>query len=328
MSLLVVGSVGLDTVQTPFGQVEGVLGGAAVYFSLAASTFCPVQMVGVVGGDFPDEHRELLRGRGVDLGGLQVERSGRTFRWKGRYDYDLNVAHTLETELNVFADFSPALPDHYRSASLLYLANIQPGLQRGVLEQVERPRFVGVDSMNFWIENPATRAELAAVIRQVDGVFMNSAELREYTRRATLLDGARALLDEGPRVVLIKSGEHGAMAVSREGVFVAPAYPLEQVVDPTGAGDSFAGGFFGALSQAPEVDWPAIKRALAIGSVVASFTVEAFSVERLRTLERAAVQNRLRELRELTTFEIELAGDAEAAMAQRAGAETSPPSSR
>lgn len=306
MTVLVVGSLALDSVQTPFGSVDDVLGGAASYFSLAASTFTNVQLVGVIGADFPQPHLDLLRTRPIDLHGLQRIQNGKTFRWAGRYDYDLNVAHTLDTQLNVFADFDPRLPEQYRETDYVYLANIQPSLQLNVLEQVRRPRFVGLDSMNFWIGNPETRGDLTRVIERVTAVFMNDAEIRQYTGTYHLLQAAREILELGPRVVLIKKGEHGAMAVSREGVFVIAAYPLEEVKDPTGAGDSFAGGFMGHLAESGDTSWDGIRRAMAYGSVVASFAVEDFSVQRLIDLTRDDLRARLQLLREVTSFQADL----------------------
>ncbi|MDQ3808716.1 MAG: PfkB family carbohydrate kinase [Chloroflexota bacterium] len=304
--MLVVGSLALDNVVTPFGQVDEVLGGAASYFSLAASTFTDVRMVGVIGSDFPRQHLDLLASRPIDLSGLRRIDGGKTFRWVGRYDYDLNVAHTLDTQLNVFADFDPQLPERYQDTEFVYLANIVPKLQLRVLEQVRRPKFVGLDSMNFWIGNPDTRRDLARVIERVDAVFMNDAEIRQYTGTYHLLQAARQIIDVGPRVVLIKKGEHGALAVSREGVFVVAAYPLENVKDPTGAGDSFAGGFMGHLGETGDTSWTGIRRAMAYGSVVASFAVEEFSVERLVNLTREEVRERLHLLREATSFEADL----------------------
>jgi sugar/nucleoside kinase (ribokinase family) len=306
VTVLVVGSLALDSVQTPFGKVDDVLGGAASYFSLAASTFTDVQLVGVIGADFPQQHLDLLGTRPIDVSGLQCIQNGKTFRWAGRYDYDLNVAHTLDTQLNVFADFNPRLPETYRGSEYVYLANILPSLQLNVLEQVRNPKFVGLDSMNFWIGNPDTRKDLTRVIERVTAVFMNDAEIRQYTGTYHLLQAAREILDLGPRVVLIKKGEHGAMAVSREGVFVMAAYPLEEVKDPTGAGDSFAGGFMGHLAETGDTSWQGIRRAMAYGAVVASFAVEDFSVQRLTSLTRAELHGRLGLLREATTFEADL----------------------
>jgi sugar/nucleoside kinase (ribokinase family) len=306
LTVLVVGSLALDSVETPFGKVDDVLGGAASYFSLAASTFTDVRLVGVIGADFPSQHLDMLATRPIDLTGLQRIPDGKSFRWAGRYEYDLNVAHTLDTQLNVFADFDPRLPSEYRDSEFVYLANILPSLQLSVLEQIRRPRFVGLDSMNFWIGNPETRRDLGRVVERVTAVFMNDAEIRQFTGTYHLLRAAREILALGPRVVLIKKGEHGAMAVSQEGVFVAAAYPLENVMDPTGAGDSFAGGFMGHLAESGDTSWHGIRQAMAYGSVVASFAVEDFSVGRLVNLDREAVRDRLQLLREVTSFEADL----------------------
>jgi len=304
--VLVVGSVAFDTVETPFGKVTEVLGGAASFFSFAASLFAPVKLVATVGADFPEEYLEWFRSRGIDLEGLQRKSDGATFRWVGDYGYDLNVAHTIDTQLNVFADFKPTLPESYRDVEFVYLANIMPALQLEVLEQVRRPKFVGLDSMNFWIGNPETKAILGEVIKKVDAIFMNDAEIRQYTGMYNLLAAARELLAQGPRVVLIKKGEHGAIAVSREGVFVTSAFPLESPKDPTGAGDSFAGGFMGHIAQTSDTSWPGIKRAMAYGNVVASFAVEDFSVRRLLSITPADIRNRYAELEKLTTLESQL----------------------
>ncbi|MGI9146095.1 MAG: PfkB family carbohydrate kinase [Chloroflexota bacterium] len=303
MTVLVIGSIALDSLETPFGKVEDELGGAGSYFSLAASVLTPVQLVGVVGSDFPDAHIQTLRSRGVDLQGLDHVERGKTFRWSGRYDYDLNVAHTLDTQLNVFGDFQPSLPEAYRETEFVYLANITPRVQLEVLDQVRNPRFVGLDSMNFWIGNPDTKRDLTKVIERVNAVFMNDAEIRQYTGKYNLFEAARAILTLGPQVVLMKKGEHGAVAVSREGVFVAAAYPLETVKDPTGAGDSFAGGFMGQLAESGDTSWQGIKRALVFGSVIASFAVETFGVEGLLHMRREAIEDRFETLRACTMFE-------------------------
>jgi sugar/nucleoside kinase (ribokinase family) len=303
MPLLVVGSVAFDSIETPFGHVEEVLGGAGSHFSLAASVFTPVRLVGVVGADLPERYLDLLREHGVDLEGLQRVPDGKTFRWAARYEYDMNVAHTLDTQLNVFADFKPRLPESYRETEFVYLANILPRLQLDVLDQVRRPKFVGLDSMNFWIANPETRADLARVIERVDAVFMNDAEIRQYTGTYNLFEAARRLLAQGPRVVLMKKGEHGAVAVSDDGIFVAAAYPLETVKDPTGAGDSFAGGFMGRLAQTGDTTWEGIKRAMVFGSVIASFAVEDFGVNGLLAMTRERIEERFETLRQYTSFE-------------------------
>jgi sugar/nucleoside kinase (ribokinase family) len=302
----VVGSVALDSVETPFGRADDVLGGAGSYFSLAASVLSPVRLVGVVGSDFPERYLEPLKSRPIDLSGLQRVAGGKTFRWVGRYEYDLNVAETLDTQLNVFADFDPQLPREFRETEYVYLANITPSLQLGVLEQVRRPKFVGLDSMNFWIGNPETRADLARVIAKVDAVFMNDAEIRQYSGKYNLFEAARQVLSEGPRVVLMKKGEHGAVAVSKDGIFVAAAYPLETVKDPTGAGDSFAGGFMGHLAETGDTSWEGIKRAMVHGSVLASFAVEDFSVQGLLGATREQIAQRVDVLRQVTSFEARL----------------------
>lgn len=304
--VVVVGSVAFDSVETPFGKVNEVLGGAASFFSFAASLFAPVKLVATVGSDFPDEYLGWFKSRNIDLDGLQRQADGATFRWVGDYGYDLNVAHTIDTQLNVFADFKPVLPETYKDAAFVYLANIMPALQLDVLKQVRKPKFVGLDSMNFWIGNPETKAILGEVIKNVNAVFMNDAEIRQYTGTHNILVAARELLDQGPSVVLIKKGEHGAVAVSREGVFVASAFPLESPQDPTGAGDSFAGGFMGHIAQSGDYSWSGIKRAMAYGSVVASFAVEDFSVRRLLSITLDDVRNRYAELEKLTALEAQL----------------------
>jgi sugar/nucleoside kinase (ribokinase family) len=303
MTVLVIGSIALDTLETPFGRAEDELGGAGSYFSLAASVLTPVQLVGVVGSDFPERHLDTLRSHKIDLQGLQRVEGGKTFRWSGRYEYDMNVAQTLDTQLNVFGEFQPKLPESYRETEFVYLANITPRLQFDVLDQVRNPRFVGLDSMNFWIGNPETRRDLTKVIERVNAVFMNDAEIRQYTGKYNLFEAARGILNLGPQVVLMKKGEHGAVAVSREGIFVAAAYPLDSVKDPTGAGDSFAGGFMGHLSESGDTSWAGIKRAMIFGSVIASFSVETFGVAGLLQMRRQAIEERYETLRSCTMFE-------------------------
>jgi sugar/nucleoside kinase (ribokinase family) len=303
VTVLVIGSIALDTLETPFGKADEQLGGAGSYFSLAASVLTPVQLVGVVGEDLPEDHLETLRSHGVDLAGVQRVRHGKTFRWSGRYEYDMNVAHTLDTQLNVFGDFQPNLPESYRQTEYVYLANITPRLQLDVLEQVDHAEFVGLDSMNFWIGNPDTRRDLTEVIRRVTAVFMNDSEIRQYTGKYNLFEAARDILNLGPRVVLMKKGEHGAIAVAPEGIFVAAAYPLETVKDPTGAGDSFAGGFMGHLAESRDLSWTGIKRAMVFGSVIASFAVESFGTEGLLGMTRDGIEQRYETLRQSTMFE-------------------------
>lgn len=301
MSVLAVGSMALDSVETPFGVREDVLGGSASFFSTAASFFTDVQLVAVVGEDFPEEHLAFFRSRGLDLSGL-TRASGRTFRWKGRYGYDLNEAHTLDTQLNVFGDFAPRLPAPLRRPDLLFLGNIHPDLQLSVLEQVEkRPRLVAMDTMNFWITG--TRERLLQAISRVDLLFINDAEIRQLSGEHNVVKAARAVLKLGPSRVAVKRGEYGALLFDREHVFAAPAYPLEDVFDPTGAGDSFAGGFMGYVSRSGEDGAAALRQACIAGSTMASFCVERFSLDRFRELTTREIEERLAAFKVLTSFE-------------------------
>jgi sugar/nucleoside kinase (ribokinase family) len=298
--ILVVGSLGFDDIETPFGRAEHVLGGSTVYFSAAASLFAPVKVVSVVGTDMPLESFNFLRERGVDLQGLQVA-DGKTFHWAGRYDYDLNSRETLATDLNVYADFHPKLPPGYEQSSYVFLANIHPALQQEVLRQVRSPRLTVMDTMNLWID--IERDALLETMRMVNIVSLNEEEARMLSGSNSLVAAARFILDLGPRVVLIKKGENGCAMITREGYFMAPAYPLEEVYDPTGAGDSFAGGFMGYLACAGDLSDQSLRRAVVQGSAVASFTVERFSVDRLRGLSRGEIDRRYAEFRRLTLFE-------------------------
>ena len=300
MALLVVGSVALDSLETPIGRREDVLGGSASYFSACASFFGPTRLVAVVGEDFPEAHVRFLAGRGVDLGGL-ARRPGRTFRWKGRYEFDLNTAHTLDTQLNVFAHFQPELPAHFRGSEYVFLGNIDPDLQRAVLDQVEGPRFVGCDTMNYWITSK--RESLLRTLERVDMLFVNDAEARQLAGEHNVVKAARKILGFGPRAVVVKRGEYGALYFSGEEVFAASAVPLPAVFDPTGAGDSFAGGFMGYLAQAGRHDDATMRRAIVLGSVLASFTVEQFSLDRLRTLTPDEIRARYGEARQRSHFD-------------------------
>jgi sugar/nucleoside kinase (ribokinase family) len=300
VSLLVVGSVAFDSVRTPFGAVEAVLGGSASYFAVAASYFASVQMVGVVGEDFPSEHETMFRRHGIDTQGLRRQ-AGETFRWRGEYGYDLNEAHTLETHLNVLAAFQPDLPEAYRATPYVFLANIDPELQQRVLEQVTSPKFVACDTMNFWIEGKLEA--LKATLQRVDYLMINEAEARQLAQEANTIRAGRLILKMGPRAVIIKRGEYGALYLTDNACFFAPAYPLEEVFDPTGAGDSFAGGFMGALARSDSLDEQAIKRAIIYGSAMASFNVEQFSLQRLQSLTVDAIEQRVREFHALVTFE-------------------------
>ena len=297
--LLVVGSVALDSVITPFGKATEVLGGSATYFSTAASFFTKVRLVGVVGFDFPKRHVAFLRGQGIDLRGLQ-KMPGHTFRWTGRYEYDFNEAHTIETRLNVFESFRPRIPDEYRDSPFVFLANIDPDLQLEVLQQVRRPRLVAFDTMNYWIERKPMA--LLRVMKKVNMVIVNETEAREVSRETNLVRAARKILSLGPRIVIIKRGEYGALMVLKGSTFFAPAFPLETVVDPTGAGDTFAGGLMGYLAQTGHVDDTHLRRAIVYGSALASFNVEDFSLGRLKTLKLPEINKRFREFRSLTHF--------------------------
>ncbi|HWP35730.1 MAG TPA: PfkB family carbohydrate kinase [Thermodesulfobacteriota bacterium] len=299
-AIVVVGSVAYDSVETPFGRAENVLGGSATYFSTAASFFAPVRVVAVVGDDFPDEALAFLRGRPVDLSGLQ-RRSGKTFRWVGRYGYDLNEAQTLETQLNVFADFRPQLPEAYRDTEYVFLANIDPELQMEVLHQVRAPRLVAADTMNFWIAGKP--AALRALLARVDLLIINEAEARQLAGEASLVRAARAIRALGPRVLIVKRGEYGALMFHESGVFAAPGYPLETVFDPTGAGDTFAGGVMGWIARAGRWDEPTLRQAIIAGSVLASYNVEAFSLDRLRTLTAREIEARYEAFRRLAAVD-------------------------
>ncbi len=301
MSSLVVGSVAFDTVETPFGRAENALGGTAVFFSVAASLFTDVLLVGVVGDDFPESAVVQLRDRGVDVAGLQ-RRHGETFRWVGQYDYDMNVAHTLDTRLNVFETFHPTIPDHYRDARFVFLGNIDPELQLDVLDQVHRPSLTALDTMNFWISGK--KDALTEVIRRVDAVLINEGEIREYTGEYNVLAAARALQELGPRHIVVKRGEYGSILFSDENIFLAPAYPTFDVRDTTGAGDSFAGGFVGFLDSCPRVDLNHLRAATVYGTIVASFAVEDFSINGLLRANPATMRERYDRLADITRIEM------------------------
>lgn len=300
MSILVVGSVALDTVTTPFGRVEEVLGGSATYFAAAASFFADVRLVAVVGEDFPEAHLDFLRSRHVDLRGLQRV-PGRTFRWVGEYGFDLNQARTLDTELNVFADFAPKIPEEYRDSEVVFLGNIDPDLQREVLRQVRRPTLTAADTMNYWIASKAD--SLRRTLGRVDTLLINDAETRQLAGESNLVQAARKILTWGPRSLVIKRGEYGALLLHNGQWFAAPALPLEEVRDPTGAGDSFAGGFVGYLANSMNFEDAALRKAMVMGSVMASFNVEAFSLDRLRSLTYPEIEARYRTFRGLADFE-------------------------
>lgn len=300
MSVLVVGSVGLDTIKTPFGEADETLGGSAGYFALAARHFRPVSMVAVVGEDFPESYVRFFTEHGVDVTGLE-RAPGRTFRWSGEYGYDLNTRRTLDTQLNVFAEFQPKLSLEHRRADYVFLANIHPGLQTSVLDQVNDPKLVVLDTMNYWIEG--SRKELLEVLGRVDAVLLNDEEARMLADEPNLIRAARAVLELGPSLVVVKKGEHGAMVISRDFTFAAPAYPVELVFDPTGAGDTFAGGFLGHLAACDDGRSEAeIRRAAIYGIVLASFTVESFSMDRLAQTTPEEIEARFQVLRDMARF--------------------------
>jgi len=301
--VLVVGSVALDSVETPFGKADEVLGGSGTYFSSSASHFTPVQLVGVVGDDYPVAKLDPLAARGVDLAGLE-KAAGTSFRWRGRYRHDLNAAETLETHLGVFSHFRPKIPDQFKRSPFVFLANIDPRLQLQVLEKVEKPRLVACDTMNFWIES--RRPELVELLGHVDLITLNDAEARQLTEHTNLVQAARWIMDKGPTHVLIKKGEHGAFMFTRESIFFAPAYPLESVFDPTGASDSFAGGFIGYLAATGDLSDQNMRRAVVVGSAMGSFAVEKFSNARLLEITRADIDARVQEFRQLVAFDTEL----------------------
>jgi sugar/nucleoside kinase (ribokinase family) len=311
MPITVVGSIAYDSVRTPFGERERMLGGAAVHFALAARFFDEVRVVGPVGADFGEEDLDALRGRGVDVSDVERIAEGRTFFWRGEYGWDLNTRETLDTQLGVFEGFRPKLSERSRASEVLFLANIQPALQREVRAQLPQARFVALDSMNLWIET--ARDELVGAISEVDCVILNDAELRQLTGRPNLLSAAREVLSwqpatealRGPRVIVAKQGEYGAALVTREGFFALPAYPLESVIDPTGAGDTFAGGLVGYIAANGgdgEIGDELLRTAMAYATVLASFNVEEFGTERLQRLGREEIGARLQELRAITQF--------------------------
>ena len=303
MSVVAVGSVAFDSIETPIGKVERTIGGSATYFSLAASYFMPVSLVAVVGEDFSEDHRAILRERKIDLEGLSVVEGGKTFYWQGRYGQDPNERESLTTELNVFEGFRPKLPEAYRKAEWLFLGNIDPEIQLEVIGQVEGRPLVGCDTMNFWIERKPDK--LLSVLRQVDVFFINDSEARQLSGNINLVSAARTILEMGPTAVVIKKGEHGAFLFTENFRVFTPAYPLEEVVDPTGAGDSFAGGFIGYLAKAGGLHELNLRRAMYYGTITASFTCESFSVGRLKSLSQEDIDDRFKALVDLVHVQLE-----------------------
>ena len=301
MSILAVGTVAFDSIETPFGAAEQVLGGSATYLALAARYFHDdIRLVGVVGGDFPDEYVSVLRDSGVDLQGLEVQPEGQTFHWRGRYHYDLNERDTLDTQLNVLETFEPDIPEAYRDSKIVCLGNLEPAIQREVLAQVDAPDYVICDTMNFWIQN--TPDSLRETLQRVDCLVINDAETRELAEEPNLVRASEIVRDMGPETLIIKKGEHGALLFSDNTVFSAPAYPLEDIQDPTGAGDTFAGGLAGHLMREGSVDQASLRRGVIYGSAMASFVVERFGPRQLQGLDPVAITKRARAFRELASI--------------------------
>jgi sugar/nucleoside kinase (ribokinase family) len=302
LGLLVVGSLGLDTVETPFDKVKDALGGSATYISLAASYFGgPVELVGVVGSDFPKEYIKIMQDHNVDVEGLQIVEGGKTFKWSGKYHYDLNVRDTLLTELNVFQDFNPVIPDNFKKSKYICLGNIDPVLQSKVLDQMEAPQFIVCDTMNFWIEGK--KDELLQLLPRVDVLIINDSEARLLAQEPNLIRASKKIRALGPKILIIKKGEHGALLFAGDTVFSAPAYPMETIFDPTGAGDSFAGGFTGYLYKTRDLSPDSLKRAVIYGSTMASFCVEKFSTRGLEDLSYLQISDRYREFMMLSRFD-------------------------
>ncbi|MBL7069489.1 MAG: sugar kinase [Candidatus Omnitrophica bacterium] len=299
MSVLVVGSVALDSVQTPFGRHKDLLGGSATYFSIAASYFTDVRLVAVIGRDFPKRYIRLFKKYRIDTRGLEIK-DGKTFRWEGEYEYDMNTAKTVATHLNVLGKFRPKIPKEYRKTKHVFLANIDPDLQKSILRQISSPQFIACDTMNFWIENK--KRSLIGLLKEMDLCLLNDAEARELSGEANLLKAAKVIISLGPRMVIIKKGEHGCLFVSKRRCFTVPGFPLETIHDPTGAGDTFAGGLMGYLGRFDKVDESKVKKAIIYGSVLASYNVEKFSLKKLLRLNRRLIDKRYKEFKKLTHF--------------------------
>ena len=299
--VLIVGSIVLDTLQTPYGQTKDALGGSVAYGSVASSLFAPVNMVGVVGQDFDQEHINLFKSKGINLEGLEVA-DGLTFKWRAFYENDMNQAHTLETQLNAFAEFNPTIPESYLDSEFVFLANIQPELQLNVLNQVKAPKFTMCDTMNLWISTK--KEQLTEVLKRVNLVLMNEGEARQYCETPNLVLAAKQILSMGPQYVIIKKGEHGSLLFDKKGnIFAAPAYPLEHLKDPTGAGDTFAGGLVGYLAKCGEVNIHTLRQAVVVGSTLASFTAQEFSLDGLKVVTQDDLYERYHQLQTLTAFD-------------------------
>lgn len=299
MSLLVVGSVALDTIATPFGRCKEVLGGSATYFGTSASIFSPVSLVAVVGKDFPKQHINLLKRKRIDLAGLKVEK-GKTFRWRGKYNWDLNDATTLATHLNVFATFDPKIPDEYKNSEFVFLANIDPQIQEKVLRQVKNPKMVACDTMNYWITHKPKY--LRKVLKKVDIFFLNESEARQLTGETNLIKACRKITKMGPKRIILKRGEHGVILFSNNSLFAIPAYLMESIFDPTGAGDTFAGGVMGYLAKCKNITERNLRRAVALGNIMATFAVEDFSLRRLGKIKKSDVMRRFNRFKKQMHF--------------------------
>jgi len=306
MSLITVGTMAFDAIETPFGKIEKIVGGSAIYVAYAASNFViPVQQISIVGNDFPEEEMEELRKRGVQLDGVEVVKDKKSFFWSGKYHEDMNSRDTLITDLNVLADFDPKIPDSYQGAEFLMLGNLMPRLQLNVIQELkQRPKFIVMDTMNFWMES--AMADLKIVLRYVDMLMVNDAEARQLTGQFSLVKAAKTILKMGPKFLIIKKGEHGALLFHNDEVFFAPALPLEDVFDPTGAGDTFAGGFIGHLAKTGDISFENMKRAIIVGSAMASFCVEKFGPTRLKEINKDDIDKRIQQFKDLVSFEIEL----------------------
>ena len=304
MSLLVVGSMAFDAIETPFGKSDKIVGGAATYIAWSASNFTrPIRQLSVVGYDFPDTELNALRARGVDMDGVQVKQDQKSFFWSGRYHLDMNSRDTLDTQLNVLADFDPVVPASYQDCEFLMLGNLMPKLQLQVLDQLNtRPKLVVMDTMNFWMDT--AMEDLVKVIARVDVLMVNDSEARQLSAEYSLVKAAKAIMAMGPKYLIIKKGEHGALLFHEDRVFFAPALPLEEVFDPTGAGDTFAGGFIGHIARSKDISFENMKRAIIVGSAMASFCVEKFGTERLREIDQAAIEGRIQEFVQLVNFDI------------------------
>lgn len=306
MSLITVGTMAFDAIETPFGKIDKIVGGSATYVAYAASNFVkPVQQISIIGFDFPEEEMEELRSRGVEMDGVEVVKDKRSFFWSGRYHEDMNSRDTLVTDLNVLADFDPKVPDSYQGAEFLMLGNLAPKIQMNVIQELKhRPKLIVMDTMNFWMES--AMSELRIVLKYVDMLLVNDAEARQLTGHFSLVKAAKVIMEMGPKYVIIKKGEHGALLFHNDEVFYAPALPIEEVFDPTGAGDTFAGGFIGYLAKTNDISFDNMKRAIIVGSAMASFCVEKFGPTRLKEITKEDIDARVQQFKDLVSFDIEL----------------------